>query len=254
MNASGDPDAEYLSDGITESLINSLSRLPNLKVMSRDSAFRFKGKDTDAQKAARALKVRAVFKGRVIQRGGTLNISAELIDARDNSHIWGEQYSRKADDVFALQGEIAKEMTAALRMRLTGEEEKRVAKSHAPIPEAYQDYLKGLYWLNKRGSQSIKGIEFFERAIAKDPAYALAYSGLADCYGLLGFSGLVPPNEAFPKAKVAALKALEIDGALAEAHTSLAVIKTSYDWNWPGAEKEIQRAFQLNPELRIRPR
>ena len=247
VNASGDPDAEYLSDGITESLINSLSRLPNLKVMSRDSAFRFKGKDTDAQKVARALKVRAVFKGRVIQRGGTLNISAELIDARDNSHIWGEQYSRKADDVFALQGEIAKEMTAALRMRLTGEEEKRVAKSHTPIPEAYQDYLKGLYWLNKRGSQSIKGIEFFERAIAKDPAYALAYSGLSDCYGLLGFSGLVPPNEAYPKAKVAALKALEIDDSLGEAHTSLAVIKTSYDWNWPGAEKEIQRAFVLNP-------
>src|SRR5580704_5062582 len=247
VNASGDPDAEYLSDGITESLINSLSRLPNLKVMSRDSAFRFKGKDTDAQKVARVLKVRAVFKGRVIQRGGTLNISAELIDARDNSHIWGEQYSRKADDVFALQGEIAKEMTAALRMRLTGEEEKRVAKSHTPIPEAYQDYLKGLYWLNKRSSESIKGIEFFERAIAKDPAYALAYSGLSDCYGLLGFSGLVPPNEAYPKAKVAALRALEIDDSIGEAHTSLGVIKTSYDWDWPGAEKEIQRAFVLNP-------
>jgi adenylate cyclase len=146
-----------------------------------------------------------------------------------------------------LQGEIAKEMTAALRMRLTGEEEKRVAKSHTPIPEAYQDYLKGLYWLNKRSSESIKGIEFFERAIAKDPAYALAYSGLSDCYGLLGFSGLIPPNEAYPKAKVAALKALEIDDSLGEAHTSLSVIKTSYDWDWPGAEKEIQRAFVLNP-------
>jgi serine/threonine protein kinase/tetratricopeptide (TPR) repeat protein len=247
VNASGDPDAEYLSDGITESLINSLSRLPNLKVMSRDSAFRFKGKDTDAQKAARALKVRAVFKGRVIQRGSTLNISAELIDARDNSHIWGEQYSRKADDVFALQGEIAKEMTAALRMRLTGEEEKRVAKSHTPIPEAYQDYLKGLYWLNKRSGESIKGIEHFQQAISKDPTFARAYSGLGGCYFLHAVYGLLPPKEAYPKAKLAVLKALELDDTLAEAHASLGWLKAWYDWDWSGSEREFQQALLLNP-------
>jgi len=247
VNASADPDAEYLSDGITESLINSLSRLPNLKVMSRDSAFRFKGKNTDAQKAGRALGVRAVFKGRVIQRGGTLNISAELIDARDNSHIWGEQYSRKADDIFALQGEIAKEMTAALRMRLTGEDERRMAKSYTPDPEAYQDYLKGLYWLNKRSGESFKGIEHFQQAISKDPAFPLAYAGLAGCYVSRGVYGLVPPKEAFPQAKAAELKALELDDALAEAHASLGFIKAWYDWDWSGADREFQQAFLLDP-------
>ncbi|HEV2521781.1 MAG TPA: protein kinase, partial [Candidatus Acidoferrales bacterium] len=220
VNASADPDTEYLSDGITESLINSLSRLPNLKVMSRDSAFRFKGKNTDAQKAGRALGVRAVFKGRVMQRGGTVNISAELIDARDNSHIWGEQYSRKSEDIFALQGEIAKEMTAALRMRLRGEDERRVEKAHTPNPEAYQDYLKGLYWLNKRSAESNKGIQYFQQAISKDPAYALAYSGLAGCYVVLAVFGLLPPKEAYPQAKAAAMKALELDDAQAETHAS----------------------------------
>jgi serine/threonine protein kinase/Tfp pilus assembly protein PilF len=249
VNASGDPDMEYLSDGITESLINSLSRLPNLKVMSRDSAFRFKGKDTDAQKVGRVLKVRAVFKGRVMQRGGDLNIGAELIHARDNSHIWGEQYARKADDLFALQGEIAKEMTAALRLRLTGDEEERVVKSYAPNPGAYRDYLKGLYWLNKWSGESNKGIGYFQQAIVKDPAYALAHSGLADCYNMIGLYSLVPPKEAYPKANAAAHKALELDDALAEAHASLGLIKTFYDWDWPGAEGELQRAIALNPDL-----
>ena len=253
VNASGDPDAEYLSDGITESLINSLSRLPNLKVMSRDSAFRFKGKDTDAQKAGRALKVRAVFKGRVMQRGGNLNISAELIDARDNSHIWGEQYSRKSDDIFALQVEIAKEMTAALRMRLTGEDEKRMAKSYTPNPEAYQDYLKGrYYWLNKEGEEGTnKGIDYILQAIEKDPNYALAYSGLADAYSQLAVQGFDPPAAVFPKAKAAALKALEIDNTLAPAHASLAWIKAQYDRDWSGAEKELQQAIALDPNYMV---
>ncbi len=150
VNASGNPDSEYLSDGITESLINSLSQLPHLKVMSRDSAFMYKGKDTDAHTVGQALGVRAVLKGHVMQRGDDLEISAELVDARDNSHIWGQQYSRKASDIFALQGDIAKEMTSMLRMRLTGEDEKRMAKSSTANPEAYQDYLKGRYWWNKR--------------------------------------------------------------------------------------------------------
>ena len=159
---SGDPNTEYLSDGITESLINSLSQLPHLKVMSRDSAFMYKGKDTDAQTVGQALGVRAVFKGRVMQRGDDLEISAELVDARDNSHIWGQQYSRKASDIFALQGDIAKEMTTALRMRLTGDDEKRMTKSYTANPEAYQDYLKGRFWWNKRSEEGFnKGIEYF---------------------------------------------------------------------------------------------
>ena len=149
VNASADPNAEYLSDGITESLINSLSTLPHLKVMSRDSAFMYKGKDTDARTVGQTLGVRAVLKGRVLQHGDDLEISAELVDARDDSHIWGQQYSRKASDIFALQGDVAKEMTSMLRMRLTGEDEKHMMKSYTANPEAYQDYLKGRFWWNK---------------------------------------------------------------------------------------------------------
>jgi TolB-like protein/Tfp pilus assembly protein PilF len=248
VNAGGDPNAEYLSDEITESLINSLSQLPHLKVMSRDSAFMFKGKDTDAQFVGRQLGVRAVFKGRVMQRGDDLEISAELVDARDDSHIWGQQYSRKAADMFALQVDLAKDMTSMLRMRLTGEDEKRMAKSYTANPEAYQDYLKGQYGWNKRTEEGLnKAIDFFQQAIAKDPTYALAYSGVSDGYSQLALIGFVPPKEAFPKAKEAAQKALELDGTLAEAHTSLAWIKANYDWDRAGAEREFQRAIELKP-------
>jgi TolB-like protein/Tfp pilus assembly protein PilF len=248
VNGSADPNTEYLSDGITESLINSLSTLPHLKVMSRDSAFMYKGKDTDARTIGQALGVRAVFKGRVMLRGDTLEISAELVDARDDSHIWGQQYSRKSSDIFALQGELAKEITAMLRMRLTGDDDKRMAKSYTANPEAYQDYLKGRYWSNKRNKEGFnKGIEYFQQAIEKDPAYALAYSGLADSYSLLSDYGLVAPKESYAKAKEAALKALEIDDTLGEAHASLAVTKAFYDWDWSGGEREFQRAIELNP-------
>jgi len=248
VNASADPNTEYLSDGITESLINSLSQLPHLKVMSRDSAFMYKGKDTDAHTVGQALGVRAVLKGHVLQRGDELEISAELVDASDNSHIWGQQYSRKSSDIFALQGELAKEITSMLRMRLTGEDDKRMAKSYTADPEAYQDYLKGRYWWNKRNEEGYKkGIEYFQQAIAKDPTYALAYSGLADSYAVFAGFGSVSPKEGYPKAKEAAQKALEIDDTLAEAHASLAVIKTLYDWDWTGGEREIQRAIELNP-------
>jgi len=248
VNASGDPNSEYLSDGITESLINSLSQLPHLKVMSRDSAFMFKGKDSDARTIGAVLGVRAIFKGRVMQRGDDLEISAELVDARDDSHIWGEQYSRKAADIFALQGDLAKEMTTALRMRLTGEDEKRMAKNRTADSEAYLDYLKGLYWWNKVTEEGFnKAIEYFRQAIEKDPNYALAYSGLADSYSAEPGLGSSPPKDVFPKAKEAALKALELDDTLAEAHASLAFIKATYDWNWSDAEKEFQRAFALNP-------
>jgi serine/threonine protein kinase/tetratricopeptide (TPR) repeat protein len=248
VNASGDPNSEYLSDGITESLINSLSQLPHLKVMSRDSAFMYKGKDTDAQIVGRQLGVRAVLKGHVMQRGDDLEISAELVDASDDSHIWGQQYSRKAADIFALQNDLAKDMTSMLRMRLTGEDEKRMAKSYTANPEAYEDYLRGRYWWNKFNVDGFnKGIDYFQQAIAKDPAYALAYSGLADGYSQLALIGFVSPKEAFPKAKEAAQKAVELDDSLAEAHTSLAFIKTNYEWDWSGAEREFQRAIELNP-------
>jgi len=248
LNANADPNTEYLSNGITESLINSLSQLPNLKVMSRDSAFRFKGKETDPQTVGRELNVRVIFKGRVTQRGDTLNISAELINARDGSHIWGQQYDRRLADMVTLREEIAREMASALRMRLTGAEEKRLTKSYTANPEAYQDYLKGRYWWNKGTEEGVnKGIDYFRQAIAKDPSYALAYSGLADCYSSLADFGLVPAKEGYLRAKDAALKAVELDDTLAEAHGSLALIKSSYDWDWSGADKEIRRAIELSP-------
>jgi serine/threonine protein kinase/Flp pilus assembly protein TadD len=248
VNAGGDPNAEYLSDGITESLINSLSTLPHLKVMSRDSAFMYKGKNTDARAVGQMLGVRAVLKGRVTQRGDDLEISAELVDARDDSHIWGQQYSRKASDIFALQGDLAKEMTSMLRVRLTGEDEKHMMKSATANPEAYQLYLQGRFWLNKRNEEGTrKAIEFFQRASEKDPTYALAYSGLADSYATPAGFGTIAPNEAYPKAKDAALKAIEIDDTLAEAHASLGFVKTMYYWDLPGAEREFQRSIELNP-------
>jgi serine/threonine protein kinase/tetratricopeptide (TPR) repeat protein len=248
VNGSADPNAEYLSDGITESLINSLSRLPNLKVMSRDSAFRYKGKNTDLQTVARELGVRTVLKGRVTQLGGNLTISAELIDATDCSHIWGQQYSRKPSDIFALQEKIAREITKALRLRLTGEEEKSLARNYTTNPDAYRGYLQGRYWANKRTEDGInKGIECFQQAIAKDPAYALAYCGLADCYSMHANYGFLPPKLGYSKANDAALKALELDDTLSEAHVSLGFIKSDYTWDWAGSEKEFQRAIALNP-------
>jgi TolB-like protein/DNA-binding winged helix-turn-helix (wHTH) protein/Tfp pilus assembly protein PilF len=248
VNANADPNTEYLSDGITESLINSLSQLPHMKVMSRDSVFRYKGKETDAQTVGHELGVRAIFKGRVTQRGDTLNISAELIDARDNSHLWGQHYDRKLAEMVALREDLAREMASVLRRRLTGAEEKRLTKSYTANPEAYQDYLKGRYWLNKGTEEGYnKATEYFQQAIAKDPIYALAYSGLSDCYSSLADFGVVPAKEGYLRAKDAALKALELDDTLAEAHSSLAAIKSSYDWDWTGAEKEFRRAIELNP-------
>ena len=252
VNGGGDPNAEYLSDGITESLINSLSQLPHLKVMSRDSAFMYKNKQTDARAVGSALGVRAVLEGRVMQRGDTLSISTELVDARDNSHIWGQQYNRNSTDVFTLQEEITKEMTTALRMRLTGDDEKRMAKSYTANPEAYQDYLKGRYWSNKMNEEGLnKGIEYFQLAIEADPTYAPAYSGLADCYYVLVSLDFVTPTEGYRKAEAAALKALEIDESLAEAHASLGALKADYHWDRSGAEREFHRAIELNSSYAV---
>ena len=248
VNAGGDPNAEYLSDGITESLINSLSTLPHLKVMSRDSAFMFKGKDTDAETVGQKLGVRAVLKGRVLQRGDELEISAELVDARDDSHIWGQQYSRKTSDIFALQGDLAREMTSMLRVKLTGDDEARMMKTPTANPEAYQDYLKGRFWWSKATEDGVnRGIGYFQQAIAKDPNYALAYAGLADSYTLLAGLAVARPREAFPKAEAAAAKALEIDNSLSEAHAARGFILGVYEWDLPGAEKEFRRAIELNP-------
>jgi len=247
-NESGDPNTEYLSDGISESIIYNLSQLTNLKVIPRSSVFRYKGKQIDPQTIARELGVRAVFTGAIRMQGNNLLVSAELIDTKENRLLWGQQYGLRVADALSVQQEISKSISEKLRLNLTGEEEKLLAKRYTENGEAYQQYLKGQFWINKRSQEGFqKAIEFFNQAIEKDPNYARAYAGLADCYALLGTYALLEPNEGFPKAKAAAMKALALDQQLSEAHTSLANILTSYDWDFASAEKEFKRAIELNP-------
>jgi len=247
VNASADPNTEYLSDGITESIINNLSQLPNLRVLARSMVFRYKGQEVDPQKVGRELGVRAVLTGRVLQLDDSLVIRTELVHVSDGTQLWGEHYNRKLGDIFAVQEEIARQISEKLQMRLSGEEERRLAKRHTENAEAYRLYLKGRYHWNKRDKlANEKGIEFFQRAIEVDPNYALAYAGLADSYIVLGFHGVLPPNEVMPKAKQAAEKALQIDDSLAEAHISLAYVTEAYDWDWPRAERGYKNAIRLN--------
>ncbi len=245
-NASQDATVEYLSDGITESIINSLSQLSQLRVMARSTVFRYKGQEIDPQQVGSALDVRAVMLGRVLQLGDQLVIKAELVDVADGSQLWGAQYNRKPADILAVQDEIAGEIFENLRLRLTGDHKKRLVKRYTDNTEAYQNYLKGRFYTSKATSDGLqKGIEHFNRAIEIDPTYALAYSGLAEAYYGLS-SAHVAPKEAMPKARAAAIKALEIDDDLAEAHASLALVKVFFDWDWTGAEAEYRRAIELN--------
>lgn len=248
LNASGDPNTEYLSDGIAESIIYSTSQLPDLKVTPRSSVFRYKGKEIDPQTVGRELGVSAVLTGRVIQRADDLLISAELIDLRDNRVLWGQKYTRKIGDILAVQEEIAREISEKLRLRLTTEEKRQLAKRYTDNPEAYQLYLKGrYYWFKRTRDGYKKAIEHFDQAIEKDPSYALAYTGLADCYSVLSSYGIASPKDTFPKGKEAALKAREIDGSLAEARTSLAYIKYQFEWDFSGAESGFKQSIELNP-------
>ena len=241
-----------MSDGITEGIIDKLSALPNVKVISRTSAFHYKQRDIEPKKVARELGVEALVIGRVIQRGDDLSVSAELVDAHEDKQLWGEQYSRKLADTASLQQEIASAISGNLRLRLTSEDKTRMAKS-ATNPEAYQLYLKGRYLSNQSTAEGLKkGIEYFQQAIDKDPSYAMAYVGLADSYNWLG-AGLnyESPSETLPKAKAAARKALELDDLLGEAHAAQAYVQWFYDRDWPSAEREFKRAIELNPNSAI---
>jgi TolB-like protein len=248
VNVSADPDMEYLSDGITESIINNLSQLPKLRVMARSTVFRYKAREVDAAEVGRELRVGAVLVGRVLQVGGRLIVRAELVDAGDGSQLWGEQYNRRPADILAVQEEIAREISEKLRMRLTERERALLTRRYTENTEAYQAYLKGRYFWNKRTEEGLKkGIEYFQQAIDADQFYALAHAGLADCYAVLGNFSFLTPKGSYPKAKAAAVKALEIDDQLAEAHASLAWVKAQYDWDWPGAERKFKQAISLNP-------
>jgi eukaryotic-like serine/threonine-protein kinase len=251
VNQSNDPDTEYLSDGLTESIINNLTQFPSLRVVARSSVFRYKGKEIDPFAAGRQLGVRAVLTGRLLQRGDLLVVSAELIDVSEHKQIWGDQYSRKVSDLLAVQRDIASEITGKLRIKLAGPDAARKIKDYTQDPEAYQLYLKGRYHWNKRTEPELKkAIGYFQQAIERDPNYPLPYTGIADSYIVWVISldaGALAPLDAMPKAKAAAIRALEIDNTLSEAHTSLAMINLLYDWNWADAEREFKLALAANP-------
>jgi len=249
INASNDPNSEYLSDGITETVINNLSELPNLSVMARSSVSRYKGREIDPQTVAKELKVEALVTGRVIRRGDELIISSELIDARTNRNLWGERYDRKLSDALAVQQEITGAISTKLRERLSGETKAHIAKGDTTNPEAYQLYLKGIYYWGKRTPETLeKSRDYFNQAIEKDPSYANAYAGLASYYVAAPDYEPIPENEAAPKAKAAAEKALAIDNTSADAHTALAAANWSL-FEFADADVEFRRALELNPNL-----
>jgi TolB-like protein/Tfp pilus assembly protein PilF len=247
-NRSADPNTDYLSDGITESLINNLSQISTLRVTARSTVFRYKGKDADPRKVGSDLHVRAVVSGRLLKRGSSLIIQAELMDVATGSQLWGGQYNRQAENVFFLQDDLSREISEKLRLRLTGDEKRRLTKRYTEDAEAYRLYLKGRYHWNKRNPEDLqKAVDYFQQALNRDPVYPLAYAGLADTYAYLSFFHVVPPRQAMPKAKAAAVKALEIDDHLAEAHVSLGYVSFTYDGDWSAAGKHFEQALALNP-------
>jgi TolB-like protein/Tfp pilus assembly protein PilF len=246
-DTAGDPNLEYLSDGITENLIDNLSQLPTLRVAARSAVFRYKGKDADPQKIGRDLHVGAVLSGRLTRVGDTLSVHAELTNVDEGNQIWGGQYTRKNTDVFTLQEDLANEISEKLRLQLSGDEKQRLAKRYTTNAEAYELYLKGRYYWNKRTAEGfVQARDYFQQSIEKDPAYALAYAGLADTYAQLAFFNVAPPHEVMPKAKAAAMKALEIDSQLGEAYLPLGYVAYTYDFDWGAAKTDFDKALSLN--------
>lgn len=248
VNAGNDPNTEYLSEGISEALINSLTELQQLRVVARSTAFRYKGNDVDPRQVGRELNVQTVLMGRVRQLGDTLNIQVDLVDATTGAQLWGTEYERKLSDVLSIKQTIAREVTDKLRLKLSGEDQQRLVRRDTTNSEAYQFYLRGRFYWNKRTAEGMKkAIEQFQQAIEKDPSYALAYSGLADAYSVLPGYSATPASEVVGKARAAASRAIELDPNLAEAHASLASIMMSFNSDPAGAERELQRAIELNP-------
>jgi len=246
-NVTHDQNIEYLSDGVTESLINSLSRLPQLRVIARNSVFSYKNQNPNLQQVAQQLNVQAVLTGRVLMQGEVLDVRVELTDTTNNSQIWGDHYQRKATDIFAVQDEIAQQVTEKLRLRLSGDEKHQLAKRDTSNAESFQCYLRGRYYWNKRSAEGIKkAIEQFQEALDHDPNYALGYVGLADSYLALELYAGLPASEVVPKARAAADRALQLDDSLSEAHATSAFINQKL-WRWPEAEQELKRAISLNP-------
>jgi TolB-like protein len=248
VNMSADKNDEYLSDGVSEELITALSKITGLQVKARTSSFAFKGKNEDIQKIGELLHVSHLLEGSVAKAGNKLRITAQLIQAWDGNHEWSDTYDREMQDIFAVRSEVAQKVAETLKVRLLGEEKRKIDKKPTENLEAYNLYRQGRFYTDKLSEEGMtKAVPLFQQAIEKDPRFALAYAGMADNY-VIAADAIIPPREAFSKAKEAALKAIEIDDSLAEAHASLGLVHYHYDWDWPAAEQELKRAISLNPQ------
>ena len=249
-NLSGDAEQDYFADGMTDELIASLARISSLRVISRTTAMEYKGTHESLEKIARDLHADAVVEGTVLRSGGRVRITAELVQVSTDRHLWADTYESPLGDVLALQNQVASAIVSQIRIKLTPQDRKQLATTQPINSEAFEDYLKGRYYWGKRSEDGLdKAIHYFQAATEKDPHYALAYAGLADCYGILGAAivGTIPTSEVAPKANAAAIKAVELDPMLAETQTALATVQFNYDWNWPASETGFRRAIQLNP-------
>jgi adenylate cyclase len=248
VNMSADKNDEYLSDGVSEELITALSKITGLQVKARTSSFAFKGKNEDIQKIGEMLHVSHLLEGSVAKAGNKLRITAQLIQASDGNHEWSDTYDREMQDIFAVRSEVAQQVADTLKVRLLGEDKRKIDKKPTENLEAYNLYRQGRFYADKLSEEGMtKAVPFFQQAIEKDPRFALAYAGMADNY-VIAADAIIPPREAFSKAKEAALKAIELDDSLAEAHASLGLVHYHYDWDWPAAEQELKRAISLNPQ------
>jgi TolB-like protein/Tfp pilus assembly protein PilF len=246
-NLSGDPEQEFFADGMTEALIADLGKIRALRVISRTSAMRYKGSKKSLPEIARDFDVDAIVEGSVLQSGGRVRITAQLIQAATDRHLWSESYERDLRDILTLQSDVAQAIAKEIRIAVSPQEQARLAKNRRVDPEAHRSYLLGRYWWNKRSAEGFqKALQYFEQAIAKDPTFAAAYAGLSDTYASLGYY-VLQPREAFPKSRAAAAKAVELDDTLAQAHASLGNIALNYDWNWVAAEKSLKRSIELSP-------
>jgi TolB-like protein/Tfp pilus assembly protein PilF len=249
-NLSGDKDQDYFADGMTDELIANLAKIRSLRVISRSTAMAYKGTRKPLSQIAKELSVDAVVEGTVLRVGNRIRITAELVQVSTDQHLWADTYESQMEDVLTLQNRVSSAIVSEIRINLTPEEEERLAKTPAVAPEAYENYLKGRYYWNKRSDENLtKAIAYFEQATHEDPQYALAYAGLSDCYAIISAEifGTMPAAEAAPKAKASALRSLQIDPSMAEAETSLATVKFNYDWDWAGAEEGFRQAIQHNP-------
>ena len=252
VNAGADPHLEHIADGITESIINSLSQLAGVRVVPRSLAFRYKGRQADPATVGLALNARTILTGRVVQQGDVLNIQAELVDTQTESQLWGEQFRLSTRDLITVQQEIAWHISEALRLKLTGAQKKRLRKHVTVNPEAYQEYLRGRYHWNNFSPDSLRRArEHFERAVELDPTYALAYAGLGDAFGAMAYYSYIPPAEGFPRAAAAARRAIELDAAVADAHVTMGIERLFWGWDRPAAEQELRTAIKLNPTLAL---